>query len=351
MNATRQLAAALAAFIPLFGPAAGLAQQQVPEEEYAAQAPLAPEALLLDGFVIDDLVVAVGERGHILLSSDGGRSWSQARVPTRATLTGVYFSDRQHGWAVGHDEVILRTEDGGLNWERVYYAPENMWPLLDVWFRDAEHGIAVGAYSSYLVTEDGGRTWNSRDFEPQAVAVREAAAATEEEAWYEEEDTGYDVHLNAIVPVGDGRLYLAGEAGQIFRSDDGGATWLTLPSPYEGSFYGGLPLGADSLLMFGLRGNLFRSDDGGSTWTALESGTDAMLTDAIRLDDGTIVIVGLAGTVALSHDGGTSFRVFQQADRKGFESVLAVDSTLLLLGEAGARRIPLPDAASTEDAQ
>lgn len=350
MNATRQLAAALAAFILLFGPAAGLAQEQVPEEEYAAQAPLAPEALLLDGFIIDDLVVAVGERGHILLSSDGGRSWSQARVPTRATLTGVYFSDRQHGWAVGHDEVILRTEDGGLNWERVYYAPENMWPLLDVWFRDAEHGIAVGAYSSYLVTEDGGRTWNIRDFEPQ-TAVAPESEKEDDEAWYEEEVTGYDVHLNAIVPAGDGRLYLAGEAGQIFRSDDGGTTWLTLPSPYEGSFYGALPLGGDSLLVFGLRGNLFRSDDAGSTWTALESGTDAMLTDAIRLDDGTIVIVGLAGTVGASRDGGRSFRVFRQPDRKGFESVLPVDGTLLLLGEAGARRIPLPGAASTEDAQ
>ena len=68
----------------------------------------------------DGLVVAVGERGHVLVSGDEGRSWRQADVPSRALLTGVFMHDARLGWAVGHDEVVLRTRDGGLTWERVH---------------------------------------------------------------------------------------------------------------------------------------------------------------------------------------------------------------------------------------
>ncbi|NIN72690.1 MAG: sialidase, partial [Gemmatimonadetes bacterium] len=49
--------------------------------------------------------------------------------------------------------------------------------------------------------------------------------------------------------------------------------WTTLPSPYEGSFFGTLPLEGDSLLLFGLRGHLFRSDDAGESWEEIPTGT------------------------------------------------------------------------------
>ncbi|HSN71727.1 MAG TPA: YCF48-related protein [Steroidobacteraceae bacterium] len=320
-----------------------------PNDQYAEIAPLAAQSLLLDGVAIDGRLVAVGERGHILVSDDGGTSWTQARVPTRATLTGVWFDDRQHGWAVGHDEVILKSVDGGLTWERVHAAPENLWPLLDIWFEDARNGMAVGAYSRFLVTDDAGETWTDVPFDPAPVSALEAgaddagAAAEDpvEDEWSDEEDLGFDVHLNEIVPSGT-RLYLPAEAGQIFRSDDGGVTWQRLPSPYEGSFYGALPLGGDSLLIFGLRGNLFRSEDAGMSWTEVDSGTEAMLTDGILTDDGTVVLVGLAGTVIVSRDGGRSFALDQQADRKGFARILPANGGFVLLGEAGARRYELP---------
>jgi len=124
--------------------------------EQAVIAPLAPHSLLLDVATAGDRLVAVGERGHVLYSDDGGRSWTQVPVPTRATLTGVHFEGADAGWAVGHDAVILRTLDGGLSWERVQYAPREEFPrvLLDVWFESREHGFAIGAYGYFL--GDGG---------------------------------------------------------------------------------------------------------------------------------------------------------------------------------------------------
>ena len=61
-------------------------------------------------------LVAVGQRGHIVHSSDGGGTWQQAKVPVSSDLTAVFFASERKGWAVGHDGVILHTTDGGLSW-------------------------------------------------------------------------------------------------------------------------------------------------------------------------------------------------------------------------------------------
>jgi photosystem II stability/assembly factor-like uncharacterized protein len=298
------------------------------EGDRSVLAPLARSSLLLDGAVKGDLVVAVGERGHVLVSRDQGRTWDQKQVPTRATLTAVYLHDDDLGWAVGHDAVILRTRDGGETWDRVYYAPEEERPLLDVWFRDESHGFAIGAYGYFLATEDGGDSWT-----PQEIG----ATDEEEDEFY---GGGFDYHLNHLARSGSGRLFIAAEAGTVYRSDDGGESWVSLPSPYEGSFFGSLTLDDDALLLFGLRGHLYRSGDAGETWTPVETSTTAMITDGIRLQDGTVVLAALSGTQLVSDDGGLTFTLRQRDDRLGTASILqTADGGLILVGEGGVRRI------------
>ena len=63
--------------------------------------PLPARLLLLDGAVAGSRLIVVGERGHILVSSDDGASWKQAEVPTRVMLTAIYMHDAETGWAVG----------------------------------------------------------------------------------------------------------------------------------------------------------------------------------------------------------------------------------------------------------
>ncbi|MBD3872186.1 MAG: hypothetical protein IFK91_04605 [Acidobacteria bacterium] len=310
------------AMILVFSAAHQAPAQDEEAPENSIQAPLAARSLKLDTVAVDGALVAVGHRGHILISTDGGETWQQAEVPTRATLTGVDFHDRNLGWVVGHDSVILRTKDGGATWERVHWAPEDEAPFFDVWFSDAENGIAIGAYGSYYTTSDGGTTWS---FEPIG-------------------DT--DWHLHQIARSSDGRLYMAAEAGMAYRSDDGGATWTELLTPYQGSFFGVLPLEDGVVLLFGLRGHLFRSEDAGESWLEIETGTVAMLTDGIRLDDGMIVITGLGGIVLVSSDSGRTFEILEQSSRRGIQAaVQASDDSLLLVGEFGVRLLPVSELA------
>ena len=258
----------------------------------------------------------VGERGHVLVSTDDGANWRQSRVPTRALLTAVHMHDERTGWAVGHDAVILRTRDGAETWTLVHWAPEEERPLLDVWFRDERTGFAVGAYGYFLATEDGGETWSPRSVSDD------------------------DFHLNALVPAVPRRLYIAAEAGVVYRSDDGGLSWRRIASPYAGSWFGGVALGEDELLLAGLRGHLFRSEDGGGSWTRVPTGSAATLTKAVRLPSGSIAITGLEGSLLFSRDGGRSVSSRNLPSREGVSSVLPLaDGGVLLIGEFGVRRV------------
>ena len=323
-----------------------------PPELAAEHAPLAARSLLVAVAAAGPRLVAVGDRGIIVLSDDRGRTWAQAaEVPTRALLTGVCFLDDVRGVAVGHDELILITADAGRTWKRTHDAPDAERPLLDVWCGGGKRAIAVGAYSAYFVSEDGGESWTARKFAPAppparraprspvgalAQAQRAAAAGTEAAGGY---------HLNRIVSSSDSRLFIAAESGHLYRSEDGGASWAGLPSPYEGSFFGVLPLADGALLAFGLRGNLYRSADAGSTWERIPTGTVALLDGAARFAAHGVAIVGLAGVVLTSGDGGRTFRLLQQANRAGLSAAVAVtDDELAAVGEDGARLISLRGA-------
>jgi len=317
----------------------------------AEQAPLAIRSLLLDIARAGSRFVAVGERGHVLLSDNRGQTWTQAQtVPTQELLTAVCFSDDLHGVAVGHDEVALVTTDGGNTWQRTHYAPEARQPLLDVLCNGSD-AIAVGAYGTYLESADRGVTWTGRKFEASAAAepTARAASATPTKATEPATDDpdaddaiGGDPHLNRIVGASGSRLYIAAEAGHLYRSDDAGKTWSELPSPYDGSFFGLLPLDGGALLAYGLRGHLYRSEDGGHTWQPIAVGTEAMLNDAIRLPSNGIALVGLSGAVLLSTDNGKTFTLKQQDDRKGLAALLSVGvSELVTVGEAGVKAIPV----------
>src|SRR5688500_12776836 len=335
---------ALAAFALAMAPPS-LGQDALPADPAsrpAVIAPLAERSLMLDAAWTGTRVVAVGERGHILHSADAGRSWTQSPVPASANLTAVCFADAKHGWAVGHVETIVRTQDGGDSWELVHFEPANAQPLLDVAFADAARGVAVRAYRVIYLAADGGQGRRQAPSEPAplpgAEKVEESADDMETDV-----DLGFESHLNAIAHAPPGRMYLAAEAGRLFRSDDDGASWRELPSPYDGSFHGVLALDGDVVLAFGLRGNLFRSEDGGTSWSAIPTGTTALLAAGTRVDGDTVVVAGTAGVILVSRDGGRSFELSQQDDRKSIASVVpSGDGALVVAGEGGVRRLPLP---------
>ncbi len=111
----------------------------------------------------------VGHNGLIKHTSDGGYNWYTQVSGTDYHLTSVYFTDYNHGWVAGYHvtpppnpqqkySVILRTENGGDDWEIVPGTNYNTL-LNGIHFTDNNNGIAVGQKGTVLESKDGGKTW------------------------------------------------------------------------------------------------------------------------------------------------------------------------------------------------
>jgi photosystem II stability/assembly factor-like uncharacterized protein len=327
----------------------------------------APFSILMDVKKTPLNLVAVGELGHILFSDSECAGWTQAEtVPVSVALTSVAFPSDKKGWAVGHDGVVLHTEDGGKTWTKQLdglkineliigqlkqmiqdkknqldkkegkpaETPEDsaalsatsgkteddlaespadkdplaleienlefflsdvelavkegpIWPLMDVWFKNDQEGIIIGAFGMILGTADGGKTWN-----PMLDRV--------------ENPDG--LHLYAITQSGKD-LFMAGESGLLFRSEDFGKTWKQLKSPYDGSYFGlvGNPEGG-FIAAFGLRGHIYCSIDRGETWYPSDTGAKASISGGTFLSDGSFCIVAVDGSILISPDLGKTFK-------------------------------------------
>lgn len=334
----------------------------------AVKSERASGSILLDVTRAGDRLVAVGERGHILFSDDNGSTWLQASVPVSVTLTSVEFPTKDKGWVTGHDGVVLHSIDGGENWElqldgkkvnellvnyyekQVVYkqaelesvdesqkeevslelenllysledtqiAIENksLKSFMDVWFADELTGFVIGSYGIMFRTEDGGGSW---------------------EPWGKRLNNIDGFHLNAIAS-GKSGLFIAGEAGTLYRSTNGGIHWSNIESPYQGSFFSiAVNKKNDQVYALGLRGNAFRSDDGGQSWRKIETSVETPLFGASVLRDGSLAIASSKLLIvdleqdkcsATNVDGAVYSAVTESADGK-----------LILVGLGGVRRI------------
>jgi photosystem II stability/assembly factor-like uncharacterized protein len=318
-RARRAVLIALALAVP---PTAGAFQEvlQIP----AARTPLAVRTLLNGVARAGQRLVTVGQRGHILYSDDRGRSWLQASVPVSADLVAVVFPSPRHGWAVGHDGVVLHSADGGLTWTSQLSGPASaaLGPdrsFLDVWFDDEASGFAVGAFNLVVRTTDGGRTW---------------------ERWSDRTDNPRNLHLYAIRRIG-GDLFVAGEQGLVMKLDRVAERFRALKTPYQGTFFGitGVP---GTVIVFGLRGNAFRSADGGARWSRVETGVEVGLTGATVTDDRRIVLVSQEGHALVSADAGATFRQIRFERPFPASAVASIASDeLVLAGTLGVRVQPL----------
>lgn len=291
---------------------------QVPDSSEPAR--LAAKSLLVDIARAGPDLVAIGERGHVVLSHDNGQTWTQSPTPTRALLTAVSFADATTGWVVGHDGVILATTDGGKSWTRQDQGDDLETIFLDVLFLDAQRGFAVGAYGKFLATTDGGKTWT-------------ASHPSEE-----------DVHYNRISRDSAGWLYLAGEAGTLLISRDGGQKWSRSEVPYDGSLYGVIPVDRSRLITYGLRGNIFVSTDGGATWAPEPGAVKVLIMSGTVTAKGDVILAGIGGNFFIGRDGEFTFKHWKP---DGFgtsvaELIIADDGALITVGEAGAVRLTLP---------
>lgn len=255
----------------------------------------AERSMILAAALAGERVVAVGARGNVILSDDGGQHWRQAReVPVDFTLTAVSFVDDKEGWAVGHGGVVIHTVDGGQTWQLQRSATDVDQPLFTVYFRDRLHGWAAGLWSLLVQTEDGGKTWTSLRL-PVAPGSKRS-----------------DLNLLHLFAGQGDALYLAAEQGTVFRSHDG-QHWDLKSTGSKASLWSGTvaqPSGV--LIVAGLGGKLLRSTDEGASWQAMAIPTTGSIT-ALQATPGLLTASSLEGKLLQSRDEGMTWKVVAAA--------------------------------------
>jgi photosystem II stability/assembly factor-like uncharacterized protein len=309
--------------------ALGTAADLVRAANYTADGPAkiragATRSTLLDLVTAGKRLIAVGERGHVLLSDDEGKTWRQAKaVPTRTTLTCVHATDANTLWAAGHGGMILRSADAGETWSVVTGNADGPDVLLCIRVEPDGRGLAMGGFGITLITADGGKNWK-----PVSLLPGEAG----------------EKHLNRLFVSKVGTWLIAAEGGQVMRSSDPLAMkWAAVKTPYNGSLWTGLPLPGGALLACGMRGNIVRSVDDGLTWTHLPVAGAGSFTSAAVLPDGRPVLVGVDGTVVTGDAAGEVFRLRRLDDRATLTALVALSGTRLMAATtAGLRSIDVP---------
>lgn len=307
---------------------------------------LAAHSVLLGAARAGARIVAVGERGIVVVSDDAGRSWRQVPAPVSVTLTAVRFADERHGIAVGHAGVVLVTADRGETWARRFDGKQAAdlamrsakaagdqgalkeaerlvadgadKPLLDAIAFDATRALVLGAYGLIFETRDGGTSWTP---------------------WMNRLDNPRALHLYAA-RVRANVMVIAGEQGLLLRSDDGGGSFRRITTPYKGSFFTVELPSEQEIVVAGLRGNAWRSTDAGATWSRLENPVPVSFTGS-TLTGGEVVLVNQAGMVFSGRDG--TITPMQGVPLPPLNGVLALEGGALLgLSIAGAVAIPTP---------
>jgi photosystem II stability/assembly factor-like uncharacterized protein len=278
----------------------------------------AAKATLLDLAQVGERLVAVGERGHILLSDDLGRSWRQTRaVPTRATLACIHATDGRRVWAAGHGGVILRSDDAGETWSLAAGLADGPDVLLAIRVETDGRGLAVGSYGLAWSTADAGKSWARK-------TLIEGEAG--------------EKHMNRIFATRTGKWLIAAEGGQILGSADG-SSWATVSTPYKGSLWTGLQLPGGVLLAGGMRGNVVRSVDDALTWQHHPVPHAGSFTAAAVLSDGRPMLVGVDGTVVLGDREGIRFDLRRQEDRATLTGVVVAGGRVVVTTTAGPRTL------------
>lgn len=309
------------------------------------QTELVTQSLLLDiKNINNEFLVAVGERGHIIRSFDG-IDWQQMSVPTKATLTSVFFLNGKLGWAVGHDSTILHSQDGGISWSLQQSLPQLERPLLSVLFSDALHGMAVGAYGSFFETSNGGITWQQA-FHLSLLSEEDTSylmeLKKEDTQAYLEERSSLLPHFNRVFE-NKGTFYLAGELGLLASSFDNGKTWQRFAEIYQGSFFDIAQVSQQRLLAVGLRGNIFLKSSEISPWQKIEVDTKALLNSIVLATDKMLFILGNSGVLLTSNNSGKSFEMKQLSDGKALLSGTMFNDSLIIASEVGIKRVKVID--------
>ncbi|MEC7501432.1 MAG: YCF48-related protein [Planctomycetota bacterium] len=375
------------------------AEQQIEMSESDAE--LRGDATICDITFLDSHVGwAVGERGAIWHTSDGGMQWNTQEAPVECTLHSVSFVDDRIGWAAGgwtepYTHIsrgeILRTVDGGKHW--TIWSKDPLPRIKKIQFFNRKDGIALVAASplyphGLLVTTDGGQSWSAPpsdhptrwecgDFESltagHLVGKNGFGAMRTDRVDKQDIEMSNPASNNWIgIRRADAQVgYALACSGDLYFTHQNGRRWefrskVALPDGFSPE---ALEAHGRHLWICGSPGNLILySGDGGMHWETQSTGQSLPLRAVHFASPEQGWAAGAMGTILHTQNGGASWQIQQQRRKRAallgvFATARAVpleifsqlsagegySSSVMLLGHTPLTpSVPLDDASTRE---
>jgi photosystem II stability/assembly factor-like uncharacterized protein len=205
--------------------------------------------------------IAPGSPGSLIYgTNDGGFNWNQEfRVPE--TLYGIFVNAEADVWAVGSGCLAVHTNDGGKTWNKAVIAAGRQKDgrvndfHTSYFVGSKRTGWIAGTHGTILRTTDGGREWlaQSSGFS-RGTTFHAMSFASEDEGWvigtrysidephkesteaivlhtsdaglrWQKQSINIEEKIMDIQALSNGRAWLVGEDGSLFRTVDHGRTW------------------------------------------------------------------------------------------------------------------------------
>lgn len=305
--------------------------------------PMQEDAELTNVFFIDAARGwAVGDRGAIWHTSDGGEHWRLQSSGVACRLESIQFLDAENGWAAGglfhpytHTSrgVLLRSRDGGRSWaqDKGLMLPG----LRRVKFFTGAIGWAFGETSALFpgavfATENAARTWGPLagvsspgwpagdfiDAHTGALADRSGNLAVVRRHGVQAARTpplGLR-RANRMKLIGPTAGWMVGDGGLVLTTTDLGASWqppegdVAAPAGVEFDWQA-LDVRGQRVWVAGSPGSkVLFSDDAGRTWQAFDTGQKLPIYGLSFVDNLHGWAVGALGTILSTDDGGRTWR-------------------------------------------
>jgi photosystem II stability/assembly factor-like uncharacterized protein len=223
------------------------------------------------------VLIAVGQRGLVLRSTDRGATWQPAASGTSEHLVDIGGGGAEDLFAVGWNGTLIRSTDAGVTWRALEPGVEG---ALGAVARAGRSVLVAGAGGVVLRSTDDGATW------------RRVASGTA-------------LYLNGLWQAPEGEVYLVGNDGFVAVSRDEGATWTARRSGVTKTLWS----------VTGSAGRVYAVGDGGTIITSVDgvgctrqtSPKDIYLARVAERAPGELYIVGDRGTVLETHDAGATW--------------------------------------------
>jgi photosystem II stability/assembly factor-like uncharacterized protein len=291
-----------------------------------------------------DRTIAVGDRGLILLSINGGKNWTVQHHRSDTTLYDVHFENEFDGCIVGgsiepfthrSQGTILTSSDGGTTWQNV----DSQLPrLLGIRSLSNKHLVAWGDWSvlyqsALFESFDKGMTWSSIAIPCgplRSMAINKSDHANSIVSMLLVDRLGRcytTTDRQAFLPVEvptspyapflfcehDGkRWWLGGEKGQLYVSEDG-QHWQQAflpgsPRDHELISIYSMTARGETIWVAGNPGSVvWKSSNGGASWSTLPTKGSAPIHSLHALNDQIVVGCGPLATVSVSRNSGQAW--------------------------------------------